>query len=83
MKRHPVEGILHALRRVWGHQEVTIVFSGINEDKQIEENIHIACEFSHFSPGVHFPAIAEISMRAPGTTIALPTVARAGKGAEK
>lgn len=33
-----------ALRWVWNHPEVTVVLSGMNEEKHIEENIRIASE---------------------------------------
>jgi uncharacterized protein len=38
-KRTPAEW---ALRWVWNHPEVTVVLSGMNDEKQIEENIRIA-----------------------------------------
>ena len=40
-KRTPAEW---ALRWVWNHPEVTVVLSGMNEEKHIEENIRIASE---------------------------------------
>jgi predicted aldo/keto reductase-like oxidoreductase len=40
-KRTPAEW---ALRWVWNHPEVTVVLSGMNEEKHIEENIRIAGE---------------------------------------
>jgi len=40
-KRTPAEW---ALRWIWNHPEVTVVLSGMNEEKQIEENIRIAGE---------------------------------------
>jgi hypothetical protein len=41
IKRTPAEC---ALRWVWNHPEVTVVLSGMNEEKHIEENIRIAGE---------------------------------------
>jgi hypothetical protein len=41
IKRTPAEW---ALRWVWNHPEVTVVLSGMNEEKHIEENIRIAGE---------------------------------------
>jgi len=41
IKRTPAEW---ALRWVWNHPEVTVVLSGMNDEKQIEENIRIAGE---------------------------------------
>jgi len=41
IKRTPAEW---SLRWVWNHPEVTVVLSGMNEEKHIEENIRIAGE---------------------------------------
>jgi uncharacterized protein len=41
IKRSPAEW---AMRWVWNHPEVTVVLSGMNEEKHIEENIRIAGE---------------------------------------
>ena len=41
IRRTPAEW---ALRWVWNHPEVTVVLSGMNDEKQIEENIRIAGE---------------------------------------
>lgn len=40
-KRTPVEW---ALRWIWDHQEVTVVLSGMNQEKHITENLRIAAE---------------------------------------
>ena len=39
MSRTPAEW---ALRWVWNHPEVTVVLSGMNDEKHIEENLRIA-----------------------------------------
>lgn len=41
IKRTPAEW---SLRWIWNHPEVTCILSGMNEEKQIEENIRIACD---------------------------------------
>ena len=41
VRRTPAEW---ALRWVWNHPEVTVVLSGMNDEKQIEENLRIADE---------------------------------------
>ena len=41
VKRTPAEW---ALRWIWNHPEVTVVLSGMNEEKQIDENIRTASE---------------------------------------
>lgn len=41
IKRSPAEW---SLRWIWNHPEVTVVLSGMNEEKHIEENIRIADE---------------------------------------
>jgi len=41
VKRSPAEW---SLRWIWNHPEVTVVLSGMNEEKHIEENIRIAGE---------------------------------------
>jgi predicted aldo/keto reductase-like oxidoreductase len=41
IKRSPAEW---SLRWIWNHPEVTVVLSGMNEEKHIEENIRIAGE---------------------------------------
>jgi predicted aldo/keto reductase-like oxidoreductase len=41
VKRTPAEW---ALRWIWNHPEVTVVLSGMNDEKHIEENIRVASE---------------------------------------